>query len=85
MCVHECMLCMHVSVYIYMKVYIYMFTHNSYVQIFYFPFASQLSGDGENWITCIFPSMLIHKIHDNLVLFMFFNMEILLKHQNVSY
>ena len=85
MCVHECMLCMHVSVYIYMNVYIYMFTHNSYVQIFYFPFASQLSGDGEHWSTCIFPSMLIHKIHDNLVLFMFFNMEILLKHQNVSY
>ena len=85
MCVHECMLCMHVSVYIYMKVYIYMFTHNSYVQIFYFPFASQLSGDGEHWSTCIFPSMLIHKIHDNLVLFMFFNMEILIKHQNVSY
>ena len=48
-----------------------MFTHNSYVQIFYFPSASQLSGDGEHLNTCIFPSMLIHKIHDNLVLFIF--------------
>ena len=82
---------MHVSVYIYMCVcvcvciYIYIFTHNSHVQIFYFPSASQLSGDGEHWSTCSFSSMLIHKVHDNFVLFIFFNMEILLKHQNVSY